>query len=67
MPLLAWITAALTLVGLAQAAAGWREVRRFAARPRLAPAERPPVTVFKPLHGDEPHPAAEGDCEEVHG
>lgn len=54
MTLLAWITAALTLLGLAQAAAGWREVRRFAARPHLAPAERPPVTVFKPLHGDEP-------------
>ena len=54
MSLLAWISALLTLIGLAQAAFGWREVRRFATQPRHKPSERPPVTILKPLHGDEP-------------
>ncbi len=47
------ITAALTLAGFAQAGAGCLAVLRFrsAAPP---PGPRPPITVLKPLHGDEP-------------
>ncbi len=46
------LTAALTLAGFVQAGAGWLAVRRFRATvvPRGA---RPPITVMKPLHGDE--------------
>jgi len=47
------ITAALTCAGLVQAAAGWAAVRRF-SRAQATPGPRPPVTVLKPLHGDEP-------------
>ncbi len=36
------------------AVAAWA-VRRFVALPRPQPAGRPPVTVLKPLHGDEPN------------
>ncbi len=47
------LAAGLTLGGCVQAAAGWLAVRRFRARtpPR---GMRPPITVLKPLHGDEP-------------
>jgi ceramide glucosyltransferase len=51
MPVLA--TAALTLAGFVQAGAGWLAVRRFAGT-RVPRGTRPPVTVLKPLHGDEP-------------
>jgi ceramide glucosyltransferase len=51
---LATIFAALALLGLAQAMAGWALVRRFAAQPRPEPVRPPPVSVLKPLHGDEP-------------
>jgi ceramide glucosyltransferase len=49
----------LSIIGLAQTVAGWWLVRRFAAESRHAPAvsdatARPPVTVLKPLHGNEP-------------
>ena len=59
MTWLALIAAALAACGLAQAAAGWREWRRFvAAAPRRptssGSAPRPPITVLKPLYGDEP-------------
>jgi ceramide glucosyltransferase len=37
-----------------QACAGVLAVRRFAARPPVLPGPRVPVTVLKPLHGDEP-------------
>ena len=53
MSLLALLAAAATLAGLAQALAGWALVRRFRARPPAAVAS-PPVSVLKPLHGDEP-------------
>ncbi|HET7883515.1 MAG TPA: bacteriohopanetetrol glucosamine biosynthesis glycosyltransferase HpnI [Acetobacteraceae bacterium] len=46
----------LSMVALGQAAAGWIAVRRFArqvSRPGPAGAW-PPVTILKPLHGDEP-------------
>ena len=50
----ALLAALLSAAGAAQALAGWLAVARFAARPRPVPAHRPPITVLKPLHGDEP-------------
>jgi ceramide glucosyltransferase len=47
------LTAALTLAGFVQAGAGWLAVRRF-HRSAPLPGPRPPITVLKPLHGDEP-------------
>jgi len=47
------LTAALTLAGLVQAGAGLHVVRRFRAR-SVPRGPRPPITVLKPLHGDEP-------------
>jgi len=49
----AMATAALTIAGLIQAAAGWLAVRRFRAAKTLA-GPRPAITVLKPLYGDEP-------------
>ncbi len=45
--------AALTLAGFVQAVAGWLAVRHFRATPART-AARPPVTLLKPLHGNEP-------------
>jgi len=58
MAAFAGLTAAIACLGVVQAIFGWRLVAAFAARIRM-PAEirsqdRPPVTVLKPLHGDEP-------------
>ena len=50
---LVWIAALLTLCGLVSALAGALAVRHFASRRPSAPRERPPVTVMKPLCGDE--------------
>ncbi len=52
-------SAALAGAGLAQAGAGWVAVARFRARRPPAPrppssCHWPPITVLKPLHGDEP-------------
>jgi len=46
--------AGLTVAGLAQSSAGWLAVERFARRKALVPDQFPPVTILKPLHGDEP-------------
>ena len=40
--------------GVLQALVASRLVARFTRMPPLQPAEHPPVTVLKPLHGDEP-------------
>ena len=50
---LAIVTAAITLAGFVQAAAGWLAVRRFRAA-ATSPGHYAPITVLKPLHGDEP-------------
>ena len=46
--------AGITVAGMAQSAAGWVAVHRFSQRAMAPPERRPPVTVLKPLHGDEP-------------
>ena len=46
--------AALTAAGILQSSAGWLAVDRFARRKSTLPQSRPPVTILKPLHGDEP-------------
>jgi ceramide glucosyltransferase len=51
---LAWIAAAIAVLGLAQSVLGWRLVCRFAAAPRAALDAVPPITVLKPLYGAEP-------------
>lgn len=44
----------LAAAGLVQGAFSLVLARRFAACPPAVPSARPPVTVLKPLHGDEP-------------
>jgi len=51
---LAWAFAALAILGVMQALAGWFLARRFAGREWTAPTNLPAITVLKPLHGDEP-------------
>ena len=47
--------ALLSGVGLAQAMSGWLAVRRFMRHARQSELRDPqPITVLKPLHGDEP-------------
>ncbi len=50
----AFTAAAIAVAGLAQAMAGWWMARRFTAAPPPPVGPRPPVTVLKPVHGDEP-------------
>jgi len=45
---------ALTAAGLAYAAAEVAGMRRFHNRPARPVQAQPPVTILKPLHGDEP-------------
>ena len=54
MDAVAILATVLSCIGIAQAAAGWIATSRFAARPPTPPSAQPPVTVLKPLHGDEP-------------
>jgi ceramide glucosyltransferase len=54
MTWLAFAAASLAAAGLAQAAAGRLAAGRFLAMPPPPAGPRPPVTVLKPLCGDEP-------------
>ena len=55
MDVLALIALAMAVAGLAQAGAGWLAARRFAVAPRAARrSPRPPMTILKPLCGEEP-------------
>ncbi len=54
MTWLSCVLAFLTLLGLGQALYGWFLAVRFAAAPWPPPRQRTPVTVLKPLYGDEP-------------
>jgi ceramide glucosyltransferase len=46
--------ATLTAIGVAQVLLGWLAVARFAGTPLKAAGDSPPMTILKPLHGDEP-------------
>jgi ceramide glucosyltransferase len=54
MTILAGIAAVLAGLGLTEALVVSRLVAAFAGRRVAPPMARPPVTVLKPLHGDEP-------------
>jgi ceramide glucosyltransferase len=52
-----WLSAATALIaclGLLQCCAGWIAARRFAASPKAQLQRQPPVTILRPLCGDEP-------------
>lgn len=51
---MAFIAALLSVIGIAQTIAGWIAARRFVAQTPVLMSTQPPVTVLKPLHGDEP-------------
>jgi ceramide glucosyltransferase len=52
--ILALAAATITVAGLVQAWIGWLAVRRYSRAARLPSDWLPPVTILKPLHGDEP-------------
>ncbi len=54
MIILACLAASLAGIGLLFTLAGCGAAWRFARRRDKPPAARPPVTILKPLHGDEP-------------
>jgi ceramide glucosyltransferase len=54
MSLVAMAFALVAGLGLLQCLAGWAVVARFLAAPAAAPQLLPPVTILKPLCGDEP-------------
>ncbi len=51
---LALLAATVTAAGLLQAGIGWWVVRRYSRRQANIAVWQPPVTILKPLHGDEP-------------
>ncbi len=51
---LAWLTAILAIIGIAQQFVGTILVARFVRQPNPPPAATPPVSVLKPLCGVEP-------------
>jgi ceramide glucosyltransferase len=51
---IAWLAASVALLGMLQCMAGLLAALRFARRRAPSPAARPPVTLLKPLCGDEP-------------
>jgi ceramide glucosyltransferase len=51
---LADVTAFFSVIGLVQASIALGELNRFRCRPRLRVQIRPPVSILKPLKGDEP-------------
>lgn len=53
MTFVAWVLEAVAALGLAQCVAGWLLVRRFAKAPAPSARSKPPLTVLKPLCGDE--------------
>ena len=54
MTLVATLAAALASAGLFFVLAGWAAVLWFAGSAAPGPGARPPVTILKPLYGDEP-------------
>jgi ceramide glucosyltransferase len=54
LTLIADATALFAAAGLMQAGVGLSALKRFNQRPRPQNPQRPPVTVLKPLKGDEP-------------
>jgi ceramide glucosyltransferase len=54
MDVLAIVADLLAAAGLVQGAFSLALARRFATGPAAVPSLRPPITVLKPLHGDEP-------------
>ena len=52
--IVAALTAGVALMGLFHAGAGWLQLKRSLARRGDLSSAYPPVTVLKPLHGDEP-------------
>jgi ceramide glucosyltransferase len=54
MRFLALLSMSLALIGLVQTIAGLVLVRRFVTRQRAPAQVRPPITVLKPMRGDEP-------------
>jgi len=54
----AWLAGLATGLGALYLLAVWHAVRRFAggrlAQPPIGPGRRPPVTILKPLHGEDP-------------
>jgi ceramide glucosyltransferase len=54
MSSLAMVLALVAGLGLVQCVAGLAAVKRFAAAPAPAPRQLPPVTILRPLCGDEP-------------
>jgi ceramide glucosyltransferase len=54
MTILAAVAALIAGAGLLQGGISLAIAQRFAARPSAVSATQPPVTILKPLHGDEP-------------